>query len=159
MAALASVSVLIAAGVMMSFNFNTGGVIIAADAQPTNSRACPVGFELNKGRCEAPAEEIPAQEDGCERPEVEFNLEGRGRVCAIYQETVSVVGGVIGGNCPVVNNPLVAIGPNTDGVTCDIYQITSVVIVTPGGLTCDNIGGKLNEDSGMCEIKPGRRNR
>jgi len=110
-----------------------------------NGKACPTGFELNKGQCEAAPTitEIP----GVPCP---TNLGGIVviQVNPTLCRSVGTPTGGFGTTCDEVGGTLIPIGGG--GSICEFTTQGPQVIES-----CDV--GVLNEASGLCEVKPGNR--
>lgn len=155
-----------------------------AYAQPQgrgNSQACPEGFELNRGVCQAEPEltcenfnvsqeRVSIDDNGdCILREyttaVCLNEDGTG-ILGIYFPGNDCIGSLDGGitnqvipdaepECKDPANPNHVI--NTAELTTERGTIECVFTtnIGPADVRCDV--GTLNEESGLCEVKPGNR--
>lgn len=142
MVAVVAATVLFAAGGVATFSSDT--IQIAAYAQ--QGKACPSGFELNRGVCQAEPTVLPGE---CP--------ESVGTV-------VTVPEGVEEGYCRTANtgaftNPLFINACNeVEGVIVQEHPESGhCLFPAPAGeAICET--GALNEANELCEIKPGRGN-
>jgi hypothetical protein len=174
MVALIAFTVFGVAGVgMMNFNFNTGGVIAAAYAQPSssNSRACPEGFSLNRGVCQAEPElscqylldqgyppiRISSTDDGqqCRIAHYSLPLCEEGFYDWWHNQCEDPVG--FDANFPTENQDIYCEDDkDLEFVDVDWVCVTYEIVPAEASEECDV--GEFNEKSGMCETRPGNRN-
>ena len=136
----ASTTMIIAATLLVPLTTTT----TAAYAQQ-QGKACPEGFELNKGRCQAAPTVLPGE---CP--------DSVGTVVTVPEEVEE-------GQCRTANtgaftNPLFIEACNeVGGVIVQAFPESGhCLFPVPAGETiCET--GTLNEESGLCEIKPGNR--
>lgn len=111
--------------------------------QQNGNRACPEGFELNKGKCQAEptilAGECP---DSLGTVDVIVDINGYCETANTFTSTLFV------NACNEANGVIVDAGTQPGVVHCAFN--------VPGETICEN-GGILNEASGLCQIKPGNR--
>jgi len=143
-------------------------------AYAQQSRACPEGFTLNRGVCEAPAQ----SEQVCETGDLQdgacveivntdpfcpgnFIFNGETDLCELYFTQFPDANGncrepfvMVDGQCRFTQTAIPDC--NTGSLNAETNQCESEEVVGQPITVYSCSRGTLNEASGLCEVKPGR---
>ena len=117
-----------------------------------SEEACGPGFQLNKGRCEAPAEEI--RSETCEGVGGRLlTFPGGEILCAEFERTEIVNDAE---ECESLANDAGLRGVFIPLQTCNLFRVFGDPVPV-SGFSCVNVGGQLNGE--VCSKNPGNGNR
>jgi hypothetical protein len=155
----------------LALTVGTLGSVMGGTDSYAQSRACPEGFSLNRGVCQAEPEASCdfLVEQGYGAPRIKLTDDNK--QCSIshaqyplceegyYDSWHDQCEDPVGYDTTFATENQNIYCPN--GEDPEFLGTELVCIIgydyVPAELECDV--GELNEDSGMCEVKPGRRNR
>ena len=176
MVALIAVTMFGVAGAGMSFNFNTAAIATTTSLEEeqqrrgsSNSRACPEGFSLNRGVCQAEPElscqylldqgyppiRISSTDDGqqCRIAHYSLPLCEEGFYDWWHNQCEDPVG--FDANFPTENQDIYCEDDkDLEFVDVDWVCVTYEIVPAEASEEC----GEFNEESEMCETRPGNRN-
>lgn len=122
---------------------------IATTPAYAQSRACPEGYTIQKGKCVGQPIQTETQvcpDKGPNNDRVDLIVINGQEYC-----TIGTVSSIIVNGQPACRNPSNEI-LNPDGnVSCFVI----ILMITETTTTCEV--GTLNEETGMCELRPGNR--